>query len=70
MKGADGLVYVVNSFTRTRYEKPTELFHKPAAPPAGMGGGMGGMAGLESLPPDVRKKLEASMKNNQNLQPH
>ena len=70
VKGADGLVYVVNSFTRTRYEKPTELFHKPAAPPAGMGGGMGGMAGLESLPPDVRKKLEASMKNNQNLQPH
>ncbi|MDP2339562.1 MAG: DUF4340 domain-containing protein [Deltaproteobacteria bacterium] len=62
VKGADGLVYVVNSFTRGRYEKPTELFKKPAAPPPGMGGA-GGMSGLESLPPDVRKKLEASLKN-------
>ena len=62
VKGADGLVYVVNSFTRSRYEKPIDLFKKPAAPPPGMGG-LGGMQGLESLPPDVRKKLEASLKN-------
>ncbi len=65
VKGADGLVYVVSSFTKSRYEKPTELFKKPAAPPAGMGGmgGMGGMQGLDSLPPDIRKKLEASLKS-------
>jgi hypothetical protein len=28
----------------------------------GMGGMGGGMSGLENLPPDVRKKLEASLK--------
>jgi hypothetical protein len=57
-KGADGQVYVVSSFTKTRYEKPTDLFKKPPAPPPGMGG----LNGLEGLPPDVRKKLEASMR--------
>ncbi len=62
VKAPDGLVYVVNAFTRSRYEKPTELFKKPPAPPPGMGGA-GGMSGLENLPPDVRKKLEASLKN-------
>lgn len=59
--GGDGLVYAVARFTKGRYDKPVELFKKPAPPPQGMGG-MGGMNGLESLPPDVRKKLEASMK--------
>jgi hypothetical protein len=61
--GADGNVYVANSFTRGRYEKPAELFKKPPPPPPGMGGGMGGIQGLEGLPPDVRKKLEESLKN-------
>jgi hypothetical protein len=62
--GADGNVYVVNGFTRGRYEKPVELFKKPPPPPPGMGGmgGMGGIQGLEGLPPDVRKKLEESLK--------
>jgi len=64
IKGADGLVYVASSFTKTRYEKPTELFKKPPAPPPSMGG-PGGMQGLDSLPPDVRKKLEASMRSKQ-----
>jgi hypothetical protein len=62
--GADGLVYAVNAPSKARYNTPLELFKKPAAPPPGMGGmgGGGGMSGLESLPPDVRKKLEASLK--------
>ena len=63
--GADGLVYAINSFNKGRYDKPVELFKKPPAPAPGMGGmgGMGGgMSGLENLPPDVRKKLEASLK--------
>ena len=64
VKGADGLVYVASSFTKTRYEKPTDLFKKPPAPPPSMGG-PGGMQGLDSLPPDVRKKLEASMRAKQ-----
>lgn len=62
VKGADGMVYVASSFSKSRYEKPTDLFKKPAAPPPGMNA-PGGMQGLESLPPDVRKKLEASLKN-------
>lgn len=61
VKGADGQVYVVASYAKSRYEKPNELFKKPPAPPASMGGA-GGMQGLDSLPPDIRKKLEASMK--------
>lgn len=59
-EGGDGLVYAVSSFTKGRYEKPVELFKKPPPPPPGMGGG--GISGLENLPPDVRKKLEASLK--------
>jgi len=62
--GADGLVYAVNGPSKARYNTPLELFKKPPAPPPGMGGmgGGGGMSGLENLPPDVRKKLEASLK--------
>ena len=61
--GADQLVYVVAGFTKKRYDKPAELFKKPPPPPGGMGGApSGGMQGLESLPPDVRKKLEESIK--------
>lgn len=62
-EGSDGLVYAVAAFTKGRYEKPVELFKKPPPPPPGMGGpGAGGISGLENLPPDVRKKLEASLK--------
>ncbi len=61
---ADGLTYVIAGFTRGRYDKPLDLFKKPPDPPQGMGmGGPGGaMTGLSGLPPDVRKKLEESMK--------
>lgn len=60
--GADGAAYAISSYQKGRYDKPVELFKKPPAPPPGMGGGGGGISGLESLPPDVRKKLEASLK--------
>ncbi len=60
-KGAvDDLTYVVAAFSRNRYDKPAELFKKPPAPPPGIGGG--GIPGMENLPPDVRKKLEESIK--------
>src|SRR5688572_33146249 len=63
-KGAvDDLTYVVAAFSRNRYDKPAELFKKPPAPPPGVGGG--GIPGMENLPPDVRKKLEASMKKGE-----
>lgn len=64
VKGGDGQVYVMSSFTKGRYEKLNDLFKKPPSPPPGMPGmgGPGGMNGLDSLPPDVRKKLEASLK--------
>ena len=33
------------------------------APPPGMGGGgMGGMQGLDQLPPEIRKQLEQQLK--------
>jgi hypothetical protein len=59
--GSDGLVYAVTTFSKGRYEKPLELFKKPPTPPQGIGG-PGGISGLENLPPEVRKKLEASLK--------
>ena len=63
VRGADGAIYAISSFTKTRYEKPAEIFKKPPEPPQGMGG----MSGLDKLPPDVRKKLEQQLKNPQRL---
>jgi hypothetical protein len=63
--GADGNVVIVNSYTRDRFTKPEELFKKPPPPPPGMGMGGSGLQGLDSLPPDIRKKLEASLKQQQ-----
>lgn len=61
--GADQMVYVVAGHAKKRYDKPAELFKKPSPPPGGMGGAPGGgMQGLEGLPPDVRKKLQESIK--------
>ncbi len=68
--GVDQLVYVVAAHSKKRYDKPADLFKKAAPPPGGMGGSMGGqhgggMQGLEGLPPDVRKKLEESLKKGE-----
>jgi hypothetical protein len=60
VRGVDGAGYAIAAFQKTRYEKPAELFKKPPPPPNMGGGGM--PSGLEGLPPDVRKKLEASMR--------
>ena len=62
---ADTLVYAIGTYQRDRYKKPFELFKPPPPPPQGMGGGMGGMPGLDSLPPDIRKKIEEQMRNGQ-----
>jgi len=59
----DGLVYAIGKFQKTRHEKPAELFKPVERPPQGMGGmGGGGMPGLESLPPEIRKQLEQQLK--------
>jgi hypothetical protein len=41
----------------TRLQSGVELFKKPPPPPD-----HGQMQGLESLPPDVRKKIEAQLR--------
>jgi hypothetical protein len=57
----DEAVYVVNKWQKTRYEKPLDLFKK-VAPPPGAGRQGGPIAGMENLPPDIRKKLQESLK--------
>jgi Domain of unknown function (DUF4340) len=65
VKGSiDELTYVVAASGRKKYDRPIDLFKKPpshSGPPGGMGGGPGG--GLDSLPPEMRKKLEEALKN-------
>jgi hypothetical protein len=55
---ADALVYAIDAAARSRFETGVELFKKPPPPPANMGQ----MRGLESLPPDVRRQLEAQLR--------
>ena len=54
---ADGFVYTIDRGARTRLESPLEIFKKPPAPPD-----MGQMRGLENLPPEIRKQLEAQLR--------
>ncbi len=56
---ADTDVYAIARFAKDRFDKPLDLFKRVERPAMA---GPGGMSGLENLPPDVRKKLEASLK--------
>jgi Domain of unknown function (DUF4340) len=56
-KGSDALVWVVPSAQRGWLEGGVELFKKPPPPPPGRG-----ISGLDQLPPDVRAKLEAQLR--------
>ncbi|MBI3180779.1 MAG: DUF4340 domain-containing protein [Myxococcales bacterium] len=53
---ADGLVYAMDPYFKTRLETGVELFRKPPPPPD-----MSQIRGLEGLPPDVRRQLEAQL---------
>ena len=56
----DALTYAVGEGVRTRLAQGLELF-KRRAPPPGFAGN-GNIQGLESLPPEVRRQLEAQLR--------
>jgi hypothetical protein len=60
---ADGLTYAIYEGARARFDSGIELFKKPPAPAPNMSAG--GIRGLESLPPDVRAKIEAQLRQQQ-----
>lgn len=63
VKGStDDLLYAIDPYLKSRLETGPELFKKPAPPPNFAGGGM---RGLESLPPEVRRQLEAQLRQHQ-----
>ncbi len=57
----DPLTYAVGDYLKTRLATGVDLFRKPPPQPS-FGGGPGGMRGLEQLPPEVRKQLEAQLR--------
>lgn len=59
--GEGNLIYRIAGYQKSRFEKPLDLFKKVQAPPMPPPGGGGN--GLDSLPPDIRKQLEAAMRN-------
>jgi hypothetical protein len=61
VKVSDGHAYGISKYQRDRWGKPFDLFKK-VAPPPGAGGG-GGIPGMENLPPDIRKQLEAQLRS-------
>jgi hypothetical protein len=61
---ADASTYAIFEGARSRFASGIEMFKKLPPPPANMAGG--GMRGLESLPPEVRAKIEAQLRQ----QPH
>jgi hypothetical protein len=61
---ADTFTYAISDSQRSRFDSGVEMFKKLPPPPPNMAGG--GMRGLESLPPDVRAKIEAQLRQ----QPH
>jgi len=60
---ADALTYAIFEAARSRFDSGVEIFKKPPAPPPNMMGP--GARGLESLPPDVRAKIEAQLRQQQ-----
>ena len=60
--GADDLVYVVGANEKASFDSGAALFNKPVPPPQDFGGQM---QGLDSLPPDIRAKLEAQLRAQQ-----
>jgi hypothetical protein len=62
VRGAvDKALYSIGEFEKTRFDTGVDLFKKPPPPP-NFGGPGGGIKGLEQLPPDVRRQLEAQMR--------
>jgi hypothetical protein len=59
----DALTYAVSDGLRVRLEQGPELFKRRPPPPSLAGAGQ--MKGLESLPPDLRRQLEAQMRTTQ-----
>jgi hypothetical protein len=60
---ADGRIYAVLEPERVRFDEGVALFKRPPPMP-NFGGGMAGIKGLESLPPDVRRQLEAQLRQH------
>jgi hypothetical protein len=63
----DSLGYAVPEGLRARLAQGVELFKKQPPPPDM--GGPGQMRGLESLPPEIRKQLEAQLRTRAQQQP-
>ncbi|MGQ0506688.1 MAG: DUF4340 domain-containing protein [Myxococcaceae bacterium] len=59
---ADRNAFLVTDYVKNRLTSGIELFKKQPPPSFG---GPGGMKGLESLPPDVRRQLEAQLRARQ-----
>lgn len=59
-QGDDGLVYAAAAHDKSAFEAGLELFKRPPPPPD-----FRGAQGLEQLPPDIRRQLEAQMRQQQ-----
>ena len=57
----DDLLYVLASHEKSQFEAGVQLFNKPPPPPANLDH----MQGLDQLPPDVRRQLEAQIRQQQ-----
>lgn len=58
---ADQALYAIPLTERTRLEAGVDLFRKRPPPPTNMEG----MQGLESLPPEIRRQIEAQLRQQQ-----
>lgn len=57
---ADELIYVISASEKSSYQSGVTLFNKPPPPPPSSN-----MQGLDSLPPDIRAKIEAQLRQQQ-----